>query len=71
MAFAIALGIYLLNSLVGISQILNRQISEKRFYEVIDNNKVVITNYEGKFLVMDCGVQGGILKIKKGKYYFN
>lgn len=70
MVFALALGIYLLNSLVGISQILNRQISEKRFYEVIDNNKVVITNYEGKFLVMDCGVQGGILNIEKGKYYF-
>ncbi len=70
MVFALALGIYLLNSLAGISQILNRQISEKRFYEVIDNNKVVITNYEGKFLVMDCGVQGEILNIEKGKYYF-
>lgn len=67
---ALALVIYLLNSFVGISQVLNSQISEKRFYEVIDNNKVVITNYEGKFLVMDCGVQGEILNIEKGKYYF-
>lgn len=68
--FKLALVIYLINISVGISVGLNRQISDKRLYEVIDNNKVVITNYDGKFLVMDCNVQGETLYIKKGKYSF-
>lgn len=68
--FNLALGIYLLNISIGISVELNRQISDKRLYEVIDNNKVVITNYDGKFLVMDCNVQGETLYIEKGKYSF-
>lgn len=69
--FTLALGIYLLNSIIGITQVLNTKISDKKSYEMIGNDKVVITNYEGKFLVMDCEIQGKVLKIKeKGKYSF-
>lgn len=68
--FALVLGIYLFSTSIGVLIALNSQISDKRFYEVIDNNKVVITNYEGKFLVMDCEVQGELLYIEKGKYSF-
>lgn len=69
--FTLVLGIYLLNSIIGITQVLNTQISDKKSYETIDNDKVVITNYEGKFLIMDCEIEGKVLKIKeKGKYSF-
>lgn len=68
--FALVLGIYLFDTSIGVTLALNRQISDKKFYEVIDNNKVVITTYEGRFLVMDCDVQGEILYIEKGKYSF-
>lgn len=69
--FTLVLGIYLLNSIIGITQVLDTQISDKKSYEIIGNDKVVITNYEGKFLVMDCEIQGKVLKIKeKGKYSF-
>lgn len=68
--FALVLGIYLFNTSIGVSITLNTQISDKRFYEVIDNSKVVITNYEGKFLVMYCNVKGEQLYIEKGKYSF-
>lgn len=68
--FALVLGIYLFDTSIGISLFLNSQISDKRSYEVIDNNKVVITIYGERFLVMDCDVQGEILYIEKGKYSF-
>ena len=55
---------------IGVSVIFNNDISDKRFYEVIDDDKVVITNYEEKFLVMDCDVEGETLYIEKGKYSF-
>lgn len=70
LVFSFVLGIYLIDSVIGISIGLNRQISDKKDYEVIDNNKVVITTYEGKFLVMDCDVQEEVLYIKKGEYAF-
>lgn len=46
------LGIFLFDTSIGVSLDLNSQISDKRFYEVIDNNKVVITTYKGRFLVI-------------------
>ena len=68
--FVLVLGIYVLDTITGVSIVLNSNISDKKVYEIIDNNKVVITNYEGKFLIMDCDIQGEILYIEKGEYSF-
>lgn len=68
--FLLAFIIFSIDVSIGASVIFNNDISDKRFYEVIDDDKVVITNYEGKFLVMDCDVEGETLYIEKGKYSF-
>lgn len=68
--FLSAFIIFSIDVSIGASVIFNNDISDKRFYEVIDDDKVVITNYEGKFLVMDCDVEGETLYIEKGKYSF-
>ena len=68
--FLLAFIIFSIDVSIGVSVIFNNDISDKRFYEVIDDDKVVITNYEGKFLVMDCDVEGETLYIEKGKYSF-
>lgn len=62
--------IFLSNVVFGVTSYLDSQISDKRFYEVIDNSKVVITEYNGKFLIMDCDIQNDVLCIEKGKYSF-
>lgn len=68
--FLSAFIIFSIDVSIGASVIFNNDISDKRFYEVIDDDKVVITNYEGKLLVMDCDVEGETLYIEKGKYSF-
>lgn len=49
---------------------MNRGIEDKRDYEIINNDKVVVTTYEGKFLVMDCEIEEQTLYIEKGNYSF-
>lgn len=64
----ISLTLYILDIAVGISVRMNYQISDKKSYEVIDEDKVIISHYKGKYVVMDCDIQDEILIIKKGSY---
>lgn len=68
--FGIAFLIYLLIMVIWALIFWNRGIENKRDYEIINKNKVVITTYEGKFLVMDCKIDGQRLYIEKGNYSF-
>ena len=54
----------------GIVLMVDKDISDKKDYEVIDDNKVIVSYYEGKTLVMDCYEKNGTLYIDKGSYYF-
>ncbi|HIS55384.1 MAG TPA: hypothetical protein IAB48_01850 [Candidatus Fimimorpha excrementavium] len=68
--YSTMIGIYLSYTAFGVFVCMDNDISGKRTYEVIDGNKAVITTYEGKFLVMDCEIQGDTLYIDKSMYSF-
>ena len=40
----------------------------KKKYEVIEGNRAIVSCYEGKFVVMDCKIQGETLVLNKGTY---
>ena len=64
----IALIFYLLNVATGIAIRLGYEISDKKAYEVIEQNKAIVSNYDGKFVVMNCEIQGETIILKKGTY---
>lgn len=64
--FAIALILYFASIVTGISMRMNYEIDDKKTYETINQDKVVVSEYEGKFVVMECEVQGETLILKKG-----
>ena len=68
--FSIALFIYLVDACMGVLLALSADVSDKKDYELISENKVIVTEYEGMFLVMDCDVIEENLNIKRGKYSF-
>ena len=68
--FALALVIYLSNVITGISIKMSYQISDKKDYEVIEQNKAIVSIYDGKFVVMDCEIHDETIILKKGKYSF-
>lgn len=65
---AIALILYALNVATGITIEINYEISDKKAYEVIEQNRAIVSNYDGKFVVMNCEIQGETIIIKKGTY---
>lgn len=65
---AIAPMIVIINIAVGITSVLTIDISDKKKYEVIEGNRAIVSCYEGKFVVMDCKIQGEILVLNKGTY---
>ena len=48
--------------------ILNFTVADRTDYEIINGNKVIIADYEGSFVVMDCVIEGENLYIDKGRY---
>ncbi len=66
----ISLVIYGVNVSIGISLVMGTKINDKKMYEVINDNQVIIDVYDGKFLTMNCKVQNDELHIKKGRYSF-
>lgn len=60
--------IYAINVIVGIAIRINYDISDKKTYEVIENNRAVVSTYDGKFVVMDCKIQGETIILTKGTY---
>lgn len=65
---AIALLLYVLNVATGIVIKIDYEISDKKAYEVIEQNRTIVSNYDGKFVVMDCEIQGETIILKKGTY---
>ena len=64
----IALIFYILNVATGIAIRLGYEISDKKSYEVIEQNRAIVSNYDGKFVVMNCEIQGETIILKKGTY---
>ncbi len=68
---AVILGvIYLLFVAFGIHGVAIKGIEDKKCYEMVGNNQVVLTEYDGKFLVMDCEIVNDILYIFNDDYVF-
>lgn len=68
MIFTIVFLIYVVNMTIGITIKINYDISDKKTYEVIENNKAIVSSYDGKFVVMDCEIQDETIFLKKGMY---
>lgn len=66
--FTIALLLYISNVATGITIKINYEISDKKAYEVIEQDRAIISNYYGKFVVMNCEIQGETIILKKGTY---
>ncbi len=78
--FLVAFVVYSVVVSIGFCVYLNSDISDKRSYEIFEykeviddkeeiKNKVIITDYEGKFIVMNCEIEGENLHIKKEERY--
>lgn len=65
---SIALLIYILSTSMGIAIKLNYDISDKKAYEIIEQERAIISNYDGKFVVMDCEIQDETIILKKGTF---
>ena len=40
----------------------------KLAYEIIEQDRAIISEYDGKFVVMDCEIQDETIILKKGTY---
>lgn len=47
---------------------INYEIADKKEYEVIEQNRAIVSNYDGKFVVMSCEIQDETIILKKGTY---
>lgn len=65
---AIALILYVLDAAIGIGIKISYKIDDKKAYEVIEQNRAIVSDYDGKFVVMNCEIQGETLILKKGTY---
>ena len=68
--FLICVFLYILQGIFSATLPLFIDISNKRNYEIIDGNQVIVDVYDGRFLVMNCKIEDGNLFIEKGKYSF-
>lgn len=64
----LALILYVLNVAIGITIKINYEIADKKEYEVIEQNRAIVSNYDGKFVVMSCEIQDETIILKKGTY---
>lgn len=64
-----ALFVFLIIFFSGVSISLNNQIEDKKIYEIIEEDQVIVANYDGKFVIMECEIQEDVLIIKKGSYH--
>lgn len=64
----IALLLFVMNVATGIAIKMDYDISDKKSYEVIEQNRAIVSNYDDKFVVMDCEIQGETIVLKKGTY---
>lgn len=56
---------------LGVSSVIGKRVETVKEYEMISENQVIINEYDGKLLVMECEISDdNELCITKGKYYF-
>lgn len=65
--YCIALFIYVIICFLGIAASFN-SIRGKKIYETINDNKAIIAEYNDKFVVIDCYIEGENLVLLKGNY---
>lgn len=65
----IATIIFAINISIGLGSIASRDISNKRKYEVLNNQRVIIAVYNNQFVVMNCKIKDKELFIKKNEGY--
>ena len=65
---SIVLLLHVMNVATGIAIKMDYEISDKKSYEVIEQNRAIVSNYDDKFVVMDCEIQGETIVLKKGTY---
>ena len=65
---SIALLINISIVVMGFTTKMSYEISDKKTYEVIEQNGAIVSVYDGKFVVMDCEIQGETIVLKKGKF---
>ena len=66
--FMIAFIICIFNIITGFMIKINYDISDKKSYEVIEQNRAIISDYNGKFVVMNCEIQDETIILKRGTY---
>jgi len=64
---SVALFFYISLMVGGIMVYMNSEIGDKKDYEVVNGNQVIVSTYDDKFVVMNCIVDGENLSIEKGK----
>lgn len=65
---SIALLINISIVVMGFTTKMSYEISDKKTYEVIEQNGAIVSVYDGKFVVVDCEIQGETIVLKKGKF---
>lgn len=66
--YFISFVIYFFIVIMGFTLSSTSDVSDIKDYEIINNNKVIVSVYEGKFLTMNCKINDSELVIKKGEY---
>jgi len=66
---SISLFIYVVDIAIGITLVLERSVENKKSYEVIADSRVILAEYDGKFVVMDCIIDNDVLVISKKSGY--
>ena len=65
---AAAMLLYLLDIAAGISMKMNDRVEDKKKYEIIGTDRAIVSVYEGRFVVMNCKIQGETMILEKGTY---
>lgn len=63
--------IFFIDFAIGFTLMLQSNVRDKKTYEFLDYNKVIVSVYDGKFVTMNCEIEGGTLHISKGECAFH
>lgn len=67
--FSIVLSSFIIIVCLGVGNQLSTNVEDVTEYEIINNELVIVSEYEGCFVVMECSIDDkNVLNINKGKY---
>lgn len=69
----VSLGVFYSVVIIGMMIAVFSGVRQKKWYEIINDNKAIISAFDGKYVVLDCEIisynkDEDILKLRKGKY---